>query len=105
MHPNFVYFSWSNHNRNKYLNFKQDQTSTVDVRSSVGVYKNNYGDMLMSGSAVYYWEIKILKGTYFKIGIIKQSEIGNVKKAFSDIKDGYAFYSCGKLRNGINKDG
>jgi len=54
---------------------------------------------------IYYWEIKILKGTYFKIGIIKHSEIGNVKKAFSDIKDGYAFYSAGKLRNGSNKDG
>ncbi len=53
----------------------------------------------------YYWEIKILKGTFFKIGIIKHSEIVNVKKAFSDIKDGYAYYSTGKLRNGSNKDG
>jgi len=28
-----------------------------------------------------------------------------VKKAFSDIKDGFAYYSTGKLRNGANKDG
>lgn len=46
-----------------------------------------------------------MKGTYFKIGIVKQSEISSVKKAFSDIKDGYAYYSTGKLRNGSNKDG
>lgn len=27
------------------------------------------------------------------------------KKAFWDINDGYAFYSCGNLRNGSNKEG
>lgn len=59
----------------------------------------------MERSGTYYWEIKIYKGNYFKIGIIKQSEISNVKKAFSDLKDGYAYYSAGKLRNGSNKDG
>lgn len=59
----------------------------------------------MEKQGVYYWEIKIYKGNYFKIGIIKHSEIINVKRAFSDIKDGYAYYSTGKLRNGSNKDG
>ena len=54
---------------------------------------------------IYYWEIKIIKGNYFKIGVIKQTEIQNVKKAFSDVKDGFAYYSVGKLRNGSNKDG
>jgi hypothetical protein len=77
----------------------------VAVKTSVGVYKNNYSDFVMDRNGVYYWEIKILKGTYFKIGIVKQSEIPNVKKAFSDIKDGYAYYSTGKIRNGSNKDG
>jgi len=75
------------------------------VNATVGVYKNNYSDHVMDKHHVYYWEIKILKGNYFKIGVIKQSEIINVKKAFSDIKDGFAFYSAGKLRNGSNKDG
>ena len=75
------------------------------VKSSVGVYKNNYADFIMERSGSYYWEVKILKGTYFKIGIIRHSEIPNVKKAFSDNKDGYAYYSTGKLRNGSNKDG
>ena len=71
----------------------------------MGHYKNNYADFLMQRSGVYYWEIKILAGNYFKVGIIKQSEIPNVKRAFSDVKDGYAYYSTGKLRNGSNKDG
>jgi hypothetical protein len=59
----------------------------------------------MEKHGTYYWEIKIYKGNYFKIGIIKHLEIPNVKRAFSDIKDGYAYYSTGKLRNGSNKDG
>lgn len=105
MQPNFIYLNWDSRFRNKYLEFKDDKYGTVSVRTSVGVYKNNYSDMVMERSGVYYWEVKILKGTFFKIGIIKQSEIPNVKKAFSDIKDGYAYYSTGKLRNGSNKDG
>lgn len=105
MQPNFVYLNWDTRNRSKYLEFREDKHSTVSVRTSVGVYKNNYGDFLMERSGVYYWEIKILKGTYFKVGIVKHSEIANVKKAFSDLKDGYAYYSTGKLRNGSNKDG
>lgn len=75
------------------------------MKTSTGVYKNSYANIILEKSKVYYWEIKIHKGNYFKIGIIKNSEIGNVKKAFSDLKDGYAFYSTGKLRNGSNKDG
>lgn len=105
MHPNFVYLNWDAKARHRNLEFSDDKYSTVAVRTSVGVYKNNYADFIMERSGVYYWEIKILKGTYFKIGVIKSSEIPNVKKAFSDLKDGYAYYSTGKLRNGSNKDG
>ena len=28
-----------------------------------------------------------------------------MKKAFSDLKEGFAFYSTGKLRNGANNEG
>ena len=105
MDPHFIYLNWSPQNRNDKLSFKNDQYGTVEVNTSVGVYKNNYSDLVMDRHHTYYWEIKILKGTYFKIGVIKQSEICNVKKAFSDIKEGFAYYSAGKLRNGSNKDG
>lgn len=105
MHPNFVYLNWDHNHSNKNVDFRNDRYGTVAVRTSVGVYKNNYADLVMERQGTYYWEIKIHKGDYFKIGIIKHSEIVNVKKAFSDIKDGYAYYSMGKLRNGSNKEG
>ena len=57
MQANFVYLNWDTRNRSKYLEFKEDKQSTVWVRTSVGVYKNNYGDFLMERSGVYYWEI------------------------------------------------
>lgn len=105
MQPSFIYLTWDSKNRNKNLDFIDDKFGTVVVSTSVGVYKNNYADFIMERTGVYYWEIKIIKGNYFKIGIVKHSEIPNVKRAFSDIKDGYAYYSTGKLRNGSNKDG
>lgn len=105
MQRDFVYLSWEESGRNKNLVFGEDKWGTVGVRTSVGVYKNSYGDLVMERSGSFYWEVKILKGNYFKIGIVKQSEIPSVKKAFSDLKDGYAFYSAGKLRNGSNSEG
>jgi hypothetical protein len=52
---------------------------------------------------VYYWEVQIIQGSYFKIGIIKEDSIETVgKKAFSDIATGYSLFSTGKLRNGYN---
>ena len=104
MNPNFIYLNWEPNNRNQSLDFKDDQFGTVTVSTSVGVYKNNYADFVMDNQRIYYWEVKILKGTYFKIGIIKHTEIPNVKRAFSDLKEGFAYYSTGKLRNGSNKD-
>lgn len=47
MHPNFIYINWDNKNRNKHLDFRDDKHSTVAVRTSAGVYKNNYGDYVM----------------------------------------------------------
>lgn len=56
---------------------------------------------------MYYWEIKIIRGNYFKIGVMKRSTIleGFKGKAFSDSTDGYAYYSTGKVRNGSNSTG
>jgi hypothetical protein len=73
MHPNFIYLNWEPKNRNSNLEFRDDQVGTVRVRTSAGVYKNNYADVVMDKHSVYYWEIKIIKGTAFKIGVIKQS--------------------------------
>ena len=47
MHPNFVYLNWDNKTRHRNLDFRDDKYSTVSVRTSVGVYKNNYTDFIM----------------------------------------------------------
>ena len=74
--------------------------------TSVGPYKNNYADVVLEKNNVYYWEIKIIKGNYFKIGIMKASALADFKgKAFSDSPNGYAYFSTGKLRNGSNNTG
>ncbi len=46
MHPNFVYLSWDSNHRNKNLHFANDNLNTVAVKTSVGVYKNNYADFV-----------------------------------------------------------
>ena len=75
--------------------------------TSVGPYKNNYAQIILDKNQIYCWEIKITKGNFFKIGIIKASTLveGFKGKAFSDCTDGYAYYSNGKLRNGSNSSG
>jgi len=67
---NFVYLNWrpttnANHKHHK------DAKSTVEVVTSIGPYKNSFADFVMEKNQVYYWEVKIIQGTYFKIGIIK----------------------------------
>lgn len=67
MQPSFVYLTWNNKNRNTNLDFIDDRFGTVVVSTSVGVYKNNYADLIMERSGVYYWEIKIIKGKLFQV--------------------------------------
>lgn len=66
---NFIYLSWNTTDANKALQFKGDVHDTVEVTTSVGPYKNLYADFLLERNEVYYWEIRIVKGTTFKIGI------------------------------------
>jgi hypothetical protein len=55
---------------------------------------------------LYYWEIKIIQGSYFKIGVMKKEVIPDLKPgAFSDNIKGFAYFSTGKLRNGSNSTG
>lgn len=103
---NFLYLNWNSKNQNPRLKLANDMRSTVEVTTSVGPYKNNYADTIMEKNNVYYWEIKIIKGNYFKIGVMKADALVDFKgKAFSDSTSGYAYYSAGKLRNGSNSTG
>lgn len=104
-YKNFVYLNWR---ASKNTNQRQhrDPRSSVSIITSVGPYKNTFADFVMEKNNVYYWEIKIIQGNYFKIGVVKEDAIqGLSKKAFSDVADGYSYFSTGKLRNGSNTTG
>ena len=106
MDKHFVYLNWKTNGANPSLKFFDDQYSTVEVTTSTGPYKNLYADIVIQKGDIYYWEIKIVRGTNFKIGVFKESAIAGFKgRAFSDNASGYAFYSTGHLRNGSNKTG
>lgn len=102
----FLYLNWDPKHANARLKFNEDSRSSIEVVTSVGPYKNNYADIVLEKNSVYYWEIKIIKGNYFKIGVMKTSALSDFKgKAFSDSPQGYAYFSTGKLRNGSNTAG
>lgn len=99
-----IYFSWITSNLDPKL--KHNGSDILNCLSSIGPYKNAYGFFPLLPNGIYYWEILIRKGTYFKIGIVSfENEKENIKGAFSDISFGYAYYSQGELRSGSNKKG
>ena len=55
MNPYFLYFTWEEKPRSKYVELKNDALSTVAVKSSVGVYKNVYGDIVLDKNHQNYW--------------------------------------------------
>ena len=102
---NFIYLNWRP-TKNTQHTYHKDHRCSVTVDSSIGPYKNSFAQLVMQKSNVYYWEIQVVSGTYFKIGIIKEDSIQSLgKKAFSDVTAGYAWFSTGKLRNGSNVTG
>ena len=51
----------------------------------------------------YYFEVKFIKGSNFKIGVSKTRR--NREIAFSDTEDGWAYYSNGQLRHNSKGEG
>ena len=66
-------------------------------------FKTVYGNYPLSPGFRYYFEIKLLKGSNFKIGVSKS--IRCLDYAFSDTEDGWAYYSNGQLRHNSKGDG
>jgi hypothetical protein len=56
-------------------------------------FKTVYGNNELTPGFRYYFEIKLLKGSNFKIGVSKNRK--NMDIAFSDTCDGWAYYSNG----------
>ena len=53
----------------------------------------------------YYFEIKCVKGTNFKIGIATEKQKSQPNQAFSDTDQGYAYFSTGSLRHASKGSG
>jgi hypothetical protein len=56
-------------------------------------FKSTFGNIILTPGFRYYFEIKFLKGSNFKIGVSRSKR--NLDVAFSDFEDGWAYYSNG----------
>ena len=75
----------------------------VSCLTSLNSFKTIYStEKLLSGS-MYYFEIKLLKGSNFKLGVSSVNYLTEV--AFCDYIDGFGYYSAGYLRNGSKTSG
>jgi hypothetical protein len=66
-------------------------------------FKSVYGNQSLTPGFRYYFEIKFIKGSNFKVGVSKTRRSLNV--AFSDTEDGWAYYSNGQLRHNSKGEG
>ena len=71
--------------------------------SSISTFKSVYVKEPFIQGYRYYFEVKFLHGSNFKIGISKNKTA--LDSAFCDTVDGYGFYSAGYLRNGSKTSG
>ena len=53
----------------------------------------------------YFFEIRCVKGTNFKIGIASAKQRQNPNQAFSDTDQGFAYFSTGTLRHASKGSG
>lgn len=72
-------------------------------KTSMHSFKSSYGNIALHPGFRYYYEVKFLKGSNFKIGVSKSRRICEI--AFSDLEDGWAYYSNGQLRHNSKGDG
>lgn len=100
-----IYFSWMFSNLDPKLKIS-DSGNALTCQSSIGPFKNAYGNFPLLPNGIYYWELQIRKGAHFKIGIVDLTKLKpDAKGAFSDFDSGFAYYSMGELRNKSNLKG
>lgn len=80
-----------------------DSERICTSKTSVHSFKSTYGDMTLTPGGRYFFEVKFLKGSNFKIGVSRTRR--NLDIAFSDTEDGWAYYSNGQLRHNSKGDG
>ena len=97
-----IYFSWISSNVNPKLKIS-DQGNSLTSLSSIGPFKSAYGNYPLLPNGIYYWEIQIKKGSFFKIGIADHTKFKpDFTGAFSDTDFGYAFYSLNSVLINFN---
>ena len=69
----FIYLNWRKENQNTRVHFLKDNKDSVSIKSTIGPYKNIYSEQVFQKNNVYVWQVKINCGTYFKIGVLKES--------------------------------
>lgn len=100
-----IYFSWIYSLVDPRIKI-DDYGNLLTCQSSVGPFKNAFGNFPLIPNGIYYWEIQIKKGCHFKIGVADTSKIKeSFKGAFSDGNFGYSYYSMGELRQNSNVKG
>ena len=89
---NILAFQWDTRNicSNLDLNYEE---RTCTSKTSMHSFKSTYGNISLYPGFRYYYEVKFLKGSNFKIGVSRSRRILDI--AFSDTADGWAYYSNG----------
>ena len=84
------------------LDISEDER-TCTSKTSMHSFKTCYGNTTLIPGFRYYFEVKFIKGSNFKIGVSKSKR--NREIAFSDTEDGWAYYSNGQLRHNSKGEG
>ena len=92
-------------NKSKSLSLKYNEIgeSLVSCISSLNSFKTVYSVQKLLSGGMYYFEIKLLKGCNFKLGVCSVNYL--TETAFCDYLDGFGYYSAGYLRNGSKTSG
>lgn len=89
-------FQWDLRTKSENLDLDSEERICVS-KTSMHSFKTAYGNMALLSGMRYFFEVKFLKGSNFKIGVSKSKR--NLEIAFSDTADGWAYYSNGQLRH------
>jgi len=99
----FVSFLWDSSKTDKNLQIN-NTTGEIKCLTSIGPHKNALGDVALYPGNISYWEVKILRGNHFKVGVTKSKTL-KANGSFSDDENGWSYYSMGQKRHNDNEKG
>jgi hypothetical protein len=85
------------------LDLNPENERVCTSRTSLHTFKTTYGNTGLLWGFRYYFQIRIIKGNNFKIGV--SSSRDELDVAFSDTPSGWAYYSNGQLRHASKGEG